>query len=100
MTTHMTRDEIKAVVREAVAEAVQAERQQLWVDPEQHFLDHEMLRRCRENSEEWRRNHEFVAGLREGAEIMRKTGWRVAATSALTFLAVSVWLAIKEYVRR
>jgi len=41
-----------------------------------------------------------VAGLREGAEIMRKTGWRVAATSALTFLAVSVWLAIKEYVRR
>jgi len=91
---------LRELIREAVRDAVVEERKALWVEPEQHFLDHEMLRQCRENSDEWRRNHEFVASLRQGADVMKRTGWRMAATSVVTFLAAGAWLLFKELVRK
>jgi len=97
---NMDEQRLCEMVRDAVREAVAEERKALWVEPEQHFLDHEMLRHCRENSDEWRRNHEFVASLRQGADVMKRTGWRMAATSAITFLAAGAWMLFRELVRK
>ncbi len=96
----MDDDKLREIIKDAVLEAVAEERKAMWIDPEQHFLDHEMLRQCRERSNEWRLNHEFVSTMRAGADVARKTTWRIVTTGILTFLAASAWLFIKEVLKK
>jgi len=96
----MDEQALSNMIKEAVRDAIAEERRNLWVEPEQHFLDHDMLRQCRENSDEWRRNHEFIASMREGASIMKKTSWRLAGGAVITFLAASAWLAFKQAIEK
>jgi hypothetical protein len=66
----LTAAEIKALLHEVLEE----QRKNFWVEPEQHFLDHDMLKVCRGDRERWRRNHEFVEGVIDSASTAKKIG--------------------------
>ena len=92
----MTRDEVKAVIKEVFQE----ERDEFWVPQPQHYLDHEMLKICREGREEWRKNHEFISQVRSGAAWGQKIGIGVIVTAALSFVLGAIWLAIKQAIMK
>lgn len=91
----MTSDEIKKIFKEVFEE----ERDEFWVPQPQHYLDHEMLKDCREAREEWRKNHEFISAIRSGASWGQKMGITLIVTSTLSFLGWAIWQGIKMLIR-
>ena len=88
---------LRKEIKEAVLDAIKSERKTLWIDPEQHFLDHEMLRHCRLTSEESRKNHEFISSARAGVEIMKKTSVRVGTMAALGVIITALGMYFKSF---
>lgn len=70
MSELITEERFKALMHEALEE----QRRTFWVEPEQHFLDHDMLKTCRADRERWRRNHEFVEGMIDSTATAKKIG--------------------------
>lgn len=66
----LTAAEIKSLMHEVLEE----QRKNFWVEPEQHFLDHDMLKTCRADRDRWRRNHEFIEGMVEATGTAKKIG--------------------------
>lgn len=69
----------KELIKEAVKEVFKEEREKFGVPPEQHYQD-----------------HEFIVGVRDGTEVIKKTSLRVATGSAIAFFGWALWNAIKE----
>ena len=82
-----------AKIKQLMTEVMEEQRDTFWVAPKQHFLDHEQMKHCRENQEEWMENHEFVSEVRVKKKIVESTGLKVfvvaACSSVLAFLG---WL--------
>lgn len=66
----LTEEQVEAAVHRALEE----QRKHFWVEPEQHFLDHDMLKTCRADRDRWRRNHEFIEGMVEATGTAKKLG--------------------------
>lgn len=88
-------ERIEELVKKAVREVLQEERDEFWIPQPQHYLDHQFMANCQKQREEWIKNHEFVSGVRSGAEWGRKIGITVGVTAFLTFMGGAAWLAIK-----
>lgn len=95
----MDEKQLKAAIRTVLLELME-EKRSFWVPPEQHFLDHDMLGRCREQQAQWRKNHEFVAAVREGAGTVRKVAIGTCVSSLVAFFLAAVWLLFKTNVRQ
>ncbi len=78
----MTHEDVVSAVRDALAK----ERDEFWIPQPQHYLDHQMLMKCRESSEEWKKNHEWVEAVRKNTSYGRKVGLGFIVTSLLSFL--------------
>lgn len=87
------------LIKDAVRDVIKEERKSFWVEPEQHYLDHELLKSCRVSAEDRRNNHEFVARVRRNLEDTRGVvlksiiGFIVLASLAWLGQAVIVGLA-------
>ena len=66
----LTEDQVEAAVHRALERQREARR----VEPEQHFLDHDMLKTCRADRDRWRRNHEFIEGMIDSTVMAKKIG--------------------------
>ena len=92
----MEHEDIVKAVRAAIVE----ERKEFWIPGDQHFLDHQLLSNCREHSNTWRENHEFVEGVREGFTTGKKVSFGVGIAALTSFIIGAIWLAIKEAINR
>jgi len=92
----MTKEDVVEAVRAAIAE----DRKEFWVPGEQHYLDHEMLKSCREAKSEWIENHRFISNVRHGISIGEKAGITVIVVSLLSFVGGAIWLSIKHYLAK
>ena len=86
---------MEELIKKAVRDVIREERDEFWISQPQHYMDHQFMATCQKQKEEWVKNHEFVSGVRSGAEWGKKIGITVGVTAFLTFLAGAVWLAIK-----
>lgn len=57
------------IISQGVSSALDSYRKDYWVDPETHYQDHMILKNCRNNYDEMRRNHELITDLREGDKL-------------------------------
>jgi len=87
--------QIKAIFKEVVAE----ERNEFWIPQPEHYLDHVFLKNCRDGSETYRKNHEFISAIRSGKSWGEKIGVGVIVSSTLTFFGWAIWQAIKEAIK-
>jgi len=83
------------LIEKIVKKVLKDERDEFWVPQPQHYLDHEMIRGCREASPEWRKNHEFISAVRTGASYGQRAGIILIVTSSLSFLGWAMWQAVK-----
>jgi len=85
-----------AEIKELMHEVMEEQRRNFWVEPEQHFLDHDMLKSCRQDRETWRKNHDFITGVREASGTAKKAGigFIITAIGGLFIWMVRVvWVA-------
>ncbi|MCK5602635.1 hypothetical protein KAR91_12215 [Candidatus Pacearchaeota archaeon] len=87
------------VVAGAVKSAIKEERASFWVEPEQHYQDHLLLKNCAVHQDEMRANHDFVSGVRKTTgrvtKQMQTITVRVGFTGLLVLIAYAVWEYIK-----
>ena len=88
-----------ADIKAAVHEVLEEQRRNFWVEPEQHFLDHDMLKVCRLDRDIWRENHRFITDIREGVGTAKKVGV-VALVTALCglcgYMLKLLWVAVLQ----
>lgn len=63
-----------AEIKAAVHEVIEEQRKNFWVEPERHFLDHQLLSECRKGRDEWRDNHQWVTSVRKMEKHVSKVG--------------------------
>jgi hypothetical protein len=80
--TQLTAADIKAAVHEELDE----QRQNFWVEPEEHWRHHEQLRECMTGKPEWSKNHEFISDIRRGAWQIKKTSLGVIVAALMAIL--------------
>jgi len=86
----LTKEEYKELIHECVTEVFEKHKKEAWVDPQQHYLDHQMLRICSANQEEMRKNHDFVTGMREGTDLVRK--YSIITMVGMVVTAICAWV--------
>ena len=78
-------------LKEIVRDAIDEKHTEFWVDAEQHYLDHNQIKMCREHKEEWVENHRVMTEIRGSAETVKKISVRTAVVVITT--AALGWLA-------
>lgn len=79
-------DTLKLALKEVLAE----ERQAFWIDPEQHYQDHQQLKQCREAMTEMQKNHAFTSNIRTNTDLAKKAGIGVIISSVILFILGAV----------
>ncbi len=85
----MTSEELKTIIKEALAEAQHDFR----IDPERHYLDHEVIKtlKCLDNelSEQYAEDHKWVQAIRGSMGTVRGIFWR--SILALAIIGGTAW---------
>jgi len=87
----------KEDMEEMLKSVMRSELGDLYVDRQEHFLDHQQLRKCRDPKEVLRRqkNHDFVSAVRQGSEIAKTATVRTCVTAFIGFVGYAAWYYIK-----
>ena len=92
----LTREEQKLIIKECIDEVWTKHKEEFWVDPEQHYLDHQLLRGCAANQQEMKANHEFVTELRRGTGLVKKLTLVTSVTTAISGFIYWVFYHLKN----
>ena len=84
-------EEQRALIQTVVSEVYKQHKETFWVDPEQHFLDHQLIRGCAMHQDEMKKNHDFVSDLRRGTGLVRKV---TIMTAIGTAIPAMIWWII------
>lgn len=88
--SNITKEEYKAILKDCIEEVWNAHSKEWFIEPKEHFLQHQFLLNCSKESEEMKKNHEFVTELRKGTSLIKKVGVTAAVTTAVS--AIVYWV--------
>lgn len=83
---------LATVVDSTVKNRLKAEREKFWLPAEEHYLDHQKIRECRDNKVMTERagNHRYIKKLRRREKLITTTALR--GTVAVMVAIVANWL--------
>ena len=84
--------EFKAIIKEVLDE----ERKSYWVEPEQHYRDHQQIQSCKECMPEIRKNHTFVSAVRSSANVAEKVSVRIIVSSIVIFIIGALYATVRS----
>jgi len=83
----MTKDEIKAALKEAIEE----HHSDFWVPAEKHYQHHQQMDLCQESKPEWEANHRFMSDVRKSGAVVKKTSWSILAAALIGWLIMVIF---------
>ena len=89
----------KEEIKQALHEVLEEHREKYWVDPQQHFLDHEQMKQCRSNRDKWFRNHQFVEGVISAIATGRKAGILTSVSIIVSAFLALIWYALTHPIK-
>lgn len=89
----------KEDIKEALHEVLEEHREKYWVDPQQHFLDHEQMKQCRGSRDRWLRNHGFIEGIIENIGTVKKTGIIASVGTVVSALLGLLWYILTHPIK-
>jgi len=80
-----------ADIKAAVHEVIEEQRQNFWVEPEEHWRHHEQLRMCVISKPEWEENHRYVSDLRRMGGHVKRVGLGASVVAAVAWMLKSLF---------
>jgi len=84
--------EFKAIIKEVLDE----ERKSYWVEPEQHYRDHQQIQFCKEGMPEIQKNHAFVSAVRAKTKVAETVSVRIIVSSIVVFIIGAIYATVKS----
>jgi len=78
---------VATIVKTSVEQTIAAERENFWVPPEDHYLDHQVIGKCRERNEETIIIRSFIKKLIKREKIIAGVATKGTAVAALALFA-------------
>ena len=88
--------EFKTIIKDVLKEVLDEERKSYWVDPEQHYRDHQQLQTCNTCMPEIRKNHAFVSAIRSSADVAEKVSVRIIVSSIVIFIIGALYATVRS----